>query len=51
MNRQKSNLASSIVYVSKVMIAFVSLLMAASFAQNPVPQIVGPVKTNGRYSR
>jgi hypothetical protein len=43
-NRQKRSSANSVVYVSKVGMLVVGLFMAAAFAQNPVPQIVGPVK-------
>jgi len=42
-NRQKCSLANSVVYVSKVVVLVVGLLMANAVAQNPVPQIVGPV--------
>ena len=44
MNRQKCSLTNSVVCALKVLVLVVGLLMAVAFAQNPVPQIVGPVK-------
>lgn len=44
MNRHKRSFANSVVYVSMVAMIVVSLFMVPAFAQNPVPQIVGPVK-------
>ena len=44
MNRQQCSFANSISWILKVVTLTATLLVAVVFAQNPVPQIVGPVK-------
>ena len=44
MQYQSVSLSNSICRILQVTVLLVSLLSAISFAQNPVPQIVGPVK-------